>query len=97
MTLIVNGINVEWDVKKNIVNIKKHHIDFVDAALIFSDNNRVEIYDALHSGKENRYIVIGMVDDILFVVYTERGENIRIISARNATTVEKEYYYGKNH
>ena len=97
MKLTVDGINVEWDVKKNIANIKKHHIDFGDAALIFSDNNRIEIYDTLHSGDEDRYIVIGMVDDILFVVYTERGEVLRIISARNATAVEKEYYYGKNH
>lgn len=96
MTLKVNGISIEWDAEKNIANIKKHHIDFEDAALIFSDENRIEIYDAAHSDDEDRYITIGIVDDILFVVYTERGEALRIISARNATAVEKEYYYGKN-
>ncbi len=93
---MVSGINIEWDVAKNIANIKKHHINFKDAALVFSDNNRIEIYDAMHSDTENRYIVIGIVDDILFVVYTERGDSLRIISARNATAAEKEYYYGKN-
>jgi len=96
MKLNVGGIRVEWDAKKNAINIKKHHIDFKDAALIFSDENRLEIYDTMHSEKEDRYIVIGMVDDILFVVYTERDEVLRLISARIATSAEKEYYYGKN-
>lgn len=74
MTLKVNGTNIEWDTEKNLANIKKHHIRFEDAILVFSDNNRIEIYDIAHSDKEDRYIVIGMVEDILFVVYTERGD-----------------------
>lgn len=45
----------------------------------------IEIYDMEHSINEDRYNTIGMVNDILFVVYTERKENIRLISARLAT------------
>ena len=96
MKLKVDGLSIEWDARKNLINIKKHHIDFRDAAFIFSDENRVEIYDSLHSNAEDRYIVIGMVDEILFVVYTERLDSLRIISARIATPSEKEIYYGKN-
>lgn len=53
--------------------------------LVFNDDNRIEIYDFEHSSDENRYKTIGCVNDILFVVYTERKENIRLISARLAT------------
>ena len=96
MKLKVDGLSIEWDARKNSINIRKHHIDFKDAALIFSDNNRIEIYDKPHSDTEDRFIVIGMVDEILFVVYTERMDSLRIISARIATPLEKEIYYGKN-
>ena len=46
-----------------------------------------------HSIHEDRYNTIGMVNDILFVVYTERKENIRLISARLATKTERIIYY----
>ena len=55
----------------------------------------VHIYDFEHSSDEDRYIAIGRVGDILFVVFTERGENIRIISARLATEPERRLYYDK--
>ncbi|HAZ85206.1 MAG TPA: hypothetical protein DCX73_00870, partial [Eubacterium sp.] len=48
-----------------------------------------------HSSDEDRYIAIGRVGDILFVVFTERGENICIISARLATEAERRLYYDK--
>ena len=51
----------------------------------FNDLQRIEIYDVEHSINEDRYNTIGMVHDVLFVVYTERKENIRLISARLAT------------
>ena len=75
----------EWDEKKNRINRQKHSISFETAMLVFNDDNRIEIYDFEHSGDENRYKTIGCVNDILFVVYTERKENIRLISARLAT------------
>ena len=58
--------------------------------------NRIEKYDELHSTNEDRYITIGEINGIavvVMVVYTERENGIRIISARLATKLEKEAYY----
>ena len=55
-----------------------------------------EMYDFEHSNAEERYIAIGKVGDVLFVVFTERGENIRLISARLATNLERGLYYGQD-
>lgn len=82
----------EWDDTKENINIQKHGINFTIAAKVFLDPNRLERYDEKHSRYEDRYNTIGLVDDILFVVYTERTNNIRIISARIATKEEKEAY-----
>ena len=86
----------EWDDEKNAENIRKHGIDFDDAILVFNDRYYVEFYDAAHSIDEDRYNVIGMVDDVLFVVYTERKQRIRIISARLATPMERRLYHDRN-
>lgn len=93
----------EWDNEKEKKNVKKHGISFKIAELVFGDQNRVELYDEKHSTlDEDRYITIGIIDEIAFivtVVYTPRGtdENIiRIISARKATRSEKEAYYNEN-
>ena len=51
--------------------------------------------DFEHSTDEDRYIAIGMVGDVLFVVFTERSERIRIISARLATEAERRLYYDR--
>lgn len=83
----------EWDEDKNKLNYKKHGIDFETAMLFFNDLQRIEIYDVEHSINEDRYNTIGMVHDVLFVVYTERKENIRLISARLATKTERSIYY----
>ena len=85
---------VEWDDSKNESNIKKHGVSFETAAYIFNDANRIEVYDAKHSDTEERYYTIGRVGDVLFVVYTDRGEVFRLISARFATKREEEVYYG---
>ena len=78
----------EWDPKKAEANLKKHHVDFEDAMVVFEDEDRIEFFDQGHSDEEDRYNTIGMVRDILFVVYTERREYIRIISARKANRKE---------
>ena len=83
----------EWDENKAAVNWKKHRVDFNDAMRVFEDKNRQEFYDIAHSDNEDRYITIGKVRDILFVVYTERGEYIRIISARRANPKERKLYH----
>ena len=83
----------EWDINKELRNIKLHHVDFKTASLVFQDENRIEWYDAAHSLEEDRYNTIGMVNKILFVVYTERRDKIRLISARLATREERSLYY----
>lgn len=83
----------EWDEEKAKVNLSKHGISFETAEKVFYDENRIEIYDEEHSIDEDRFITIGMASDILFVVFTERRDNIRIISARKATNYERGLYY----
>lgn len=86
----------EWDSNKERINIKKHKIDFETAAHVFDDENRLEIFDELHSECEDRYITIGTINNIavvVMVVYAERTNVIRIISARKATKQEMEVYY----
>ena len=89
-------LKFEWDELKNQLNRKKHGIDFETAILVFNDLQRIEIYDEEHSITEDRYNTIGLVDDVLFVVYTERKESIRLISARVATPKERSIYYDEN-
>jgi len=91
----LEDIVVEWDDNKAEINFKKHGIYFEDAAWIFLDENRIEEFDELHSDYEDRIKVIGRVGKILAVIYTERGEKYRIISARYATKKEIDNYYGQ--
>ena len=86
---------VEWDEVKNQRNIEKHGISFETAALVFADEERIEYYDKLHSQDEDRYVVLGCVQGILYVVYTMRNEYARLISARMATKLERRIYYGE--
>lgn len=90
----IGGQLVEWDENKAAINFRKHGICFEDAALVFADENLIERRDETHSQHEDRWQAIGMVEKILFVVYTERGEAIRLISARVATSKERREYYG---
>lgn len=85
----------EWDNAKNERNKMNHDgIGFEFAVRVFLDEKRIERYDWKHStDTEDRWNVIGRVEGILFVVYTERNENIRIISARKATKEEADEYY----
>ena len=94
MKTIIESYPVEWDEQKNEINKKKHGISFETAALVFADEDRIEYFDKLHSIDEDRYVVLGKVRDILFVVYTEREDASRIISARIANARERRIYYG---
>ena len=95
METIIKETLVEWDDNKNQVNIRKHGISFETAALVFADEERIEYYDKLHSIEEDRYIVLGCVQGVLYVVYTMRGDAARIISARMANSMERRIYYGE--
>ena len=84
----------EWDSEKARINKRKHKVSFKTAANVFFDDNRIELRDEEHSDDEDRWQVIGKVDDILFVVYTDREDRTRIISARKANKGERMIYYG---
>jgi len=89
-------LDFEWDEKKNLFNQMKHGVSFEEAAMVFSDNKKVEIYDRKHSLFEDRWNVLGLSGlCVLSVSFTERRGLIRIISARKASKTEEEaYYYG---
>ncbi len=86
----------EWDEDKNIINKEKHKISFETAAYVFDDPYYIEMFDFEHSVDEDRYIAIGKVGDILLVVFTERKDTIRLISARLATNAERSLYYDQD-
>ena len=92
----MDTIQFEWDEEKNRINKEKHGIDFQTAIHVFDDENRIEIYDVEHSIDEDRYNTIGLVHDMLFVVYTERKDKLRMVSARLATQAERRLYYDYN-
>ncbi len=87
-------MNIEWDENKRIVNLKKHHIDFIGSEEIF-DGYTITIEDDSVNYDEQRFITFGKLQGrvVVAVVHTERKENIRIISIRKATKHEERYYY----
>ena len=87
------GIDFQWDANKAQINIQKHKIDFEEAAEVFSDPfYQILIDDASTDEQRNRILGYSRRQRILLVVYVERGEWTRIISARRATSDERKSY-----
>ena len=87
----------EWDEVKARANFRKHGVTFEQAAYAFRDPFAVEWIDDRAAYDEERFILLGRVGgQILSVVYTERGDHLRIISARRATKYEEDNYYRQN-
>ena len=84
-----------WDSEKAKINKKKHGVSFNVAAHVFLDNNKLDDFDEFHSDFEDRNKIIGRAGNILTVIYTERGDRNRIISARRATKKEEDSYYAQ--
>jgi uncharacterized DUF497 family protein len=84
----------EWDAKKARRNFVKHKITFEEAMTVFRDPLSVTAVDPDHSIREKRFVTFGVSANgvLLQVSHTERGESIRIISARRATKSETEIY-----
>ena len=84
----------EWDEKKAAVNLADHGISFDEAKTVFDDALYVDFYDPDHSGDEHRYVIVGesRQNRLLIVSYTERGESVRLISAREVTLSERKAY-----
>ena len=89
-------VDYQWNQDKARVNLKKHGVDFADAVGVFADPLALTIED-MDSLEESRWITLGadFLGRLLVVVYTYRGEDIRIISARKVTKKERDCYEGK--
>ena len=84
----------EWDAAKAASNLRKQGVAFKDAQLVFNDVFATHSFDVDAGYDEQRMIATGMVNGVLLtVVYTERGERTRLISARKATKHEQLGYY----
>lgn len=85
-------MSYEWDPKKATSNLRKHGVDFADAATALDDELALTLDD--NDPDEHRFITIGTdaLGRVVVVVYTFRGEKIRIISARVATPRERKQY-----
>jgi len=90
---MANG-QFEWDPAKADAHVRKHGIDFNAARRVFSDQFVVIEYDESSSDHEDRFVAIGLLNGRLITVfYTERGDRIRIISARKANSYEQRKYH----
>ncbi|MGO9599330.1 MAG: BrnT family toxin [Isosphaeraceae bacterium] len=87
-------MDFEWDDAKAEANERKHGVAFSEAMTVFADPISITAFDPLHSDREDRFLTMGTsIDGVLLVVsHVERGEVIRIISAREATRREREDY-----
>lgn len=85
----------EWDPKKAEANRRKHGIEFLDAVIVFDDDRGITLQDEYPT--EERYVTFGMDAQgrVLAVCRALRGNTIRIISARKATSRERAQYEGK--
>jgi uncharacterized DUF497 family protein len=92
--LKIGSLIFEWDDAKSDSNVSKHGISFLEAASVFHDDLGLLQHDPIHSEGENRFLLIGVSFErrILIVVHVERGEQLRIISARAATPRERRDY-----
>ena len=87
-------LTFEWDTRKARSNLAKHGVAFERATTIFGDPRSLTIPDPEHSRTEPCFITMGKAlgNKLLVVVHTERGDNIRIISARRANSRERKFY-----
>ena len=90
-------MDYEWDPAKARLNFRKHGVYFADAVSALEDEQALTIRDA-YPDDEERWITLGMdaFGRVLVVIYTWRGQSIRLISARRATAGERREYEGSS-
>ncbi len=88
------SLQFTWDPRKAAANLRKHGVGFPEAATAFADPLSLTIPDPDHSAGEERFVLIGQSERrrLVVVAHVERGELIRIISARPATRRERNSY-----
>lgn len=83
----------EWDEAKRLTNLDKHGIDFIDVPEVF-DGDIVTVEDSRYSYGEQRFVTFGVLQGrVVAVVHTDRGQSVRIVSARKATKNEQRTYF----
>jgi uncharacterized DUF497 family protein len=91
-------VRVEWDAAKDLSNRKKHGFGFDEARALFEGtDDYLVVFDSEHSDDEDRFLAIGPIHSgVIVVAYTEEGDDVmRIISARKATTRERQLFYDR--
>ena len=88
------ALRFTWDARKAAANVRKHGVSFAEAATVFGDPLSITISDPDHSEDEERFLLIGRStrQHLVVVAHVERGDTIRIISARPATRRERLAY-----
>jgi hypothetical protein len=88
------AVTFEWDPRKAAINAQKHGVTFDEAPTVFADPFGRIVDDPRHSRGEARFVLLGHSesDRLLAVMFTERGDRIRLISARRATRRERQDY-----
>ncbi len=88
----------EWDEDKARTNLRKHQVSFLEGVTVFNDPLVATQSDSDHSYNEQRVIAIGrsVRSRVLVVIFTERGDQIRLISCRKATPRERKVYEENN-
>ena len=91
-TFVLQGVLFEWDEEKYTVNLWKHNVKFEEAAEVFFDPEH-QFGDASVEEKYREYIIgFSFRLNLLYIVFVERSDKIRIISARPATKEEEKIY-----
>jgi hypothetical protein len=87
-------VRFEWDPRKQRISLEKHGVQFADALVVFDDVLAITLPEP--SSEEERFITMGIdgFGRLLTVVYTWRGDAVRLISARRATRSERRRYEG---
>ena len=90
----MQDLHFTWDPKKATANRQKHGVSFEEASTAFRNLLATVLPDPTHSGQEERWLIIGhsAAGRLLLVVFTERVDRIRIISARETSARERREY-----
>jgi uncharacterized DUF497 family protein len=88
------ALRFSWDARKAASNRRKHGVSFEEATTAFGDPLSLTVADPDHAAVEDRFLLLGQSDRqrLLVVAHAERGDEIRIISARPATRRERRNY-----
>jgi len=91
-------IQFDWDKANSGKNWESHKVSDEECEEAFFDQNKKMLKDVVHSGDEERFILLAQTkaNRILFIVFTTRGEKIRVISARDLNKKEKNLYEKSN-